>query len=220
MDRLEPTEPLETAPELAPSPQPSMNEDRERDGSSGSASVHVYNGPFYNAPTYQNSGQVGAMGDLASSIQGGQSSASPSVSQEERHRNADRLTFAKVQQLLTRDGSMRFVEENNFAGFSFENANMHEIWNFLHEAGDPEFEFLDEDLELRFGELKDGLARFSHEVARNTFRTDPGFNSVPAEFEYQCPDRFRQMVNDIHNAAATATAAHVAFVRLARRKLA
>lgn len=177
-----------------------------------SATVNVFHAPVYHAPQYQNNGQVGAMGDAASSTQG--TSASSGRLEE------DRLTFTKFKKLLTRDGSMKFVEENNFAGFSFENTNMHEIWNFLGASKDPEFEFLDEELERSFGVLKTSLARFANEVAKNTFPTTPGWNSVPADFEYKCSDRFWQMVNDIHNAAAAATEAYTAFVRLSRKKLA
>lgn len=210
MDELEPTIPNEASSEQGTSVRTPIDEGRERPGA---PTVNVYN-----APQYQNNGQIGAMGDSARSIHG--ASAASEHSEEAGYRSADRLTFAKFQQLLTREGSMRFVEENNFAGFSFQNTNMHEIWKFLNETRDPEFEFLDEELEQSFGALKYGLARFSDEVGTNTFPTDPGFNSVPAEFEDRYAARFWQMVNDIHSAALEATAAYVAFIRLARRKLA
>lgn len=197
-------------------PEPENTEPTEQKrGSSESATTNVYNGPVYNAPLYQNNGQAGAMGDYASSAQGTQGEAVvPGHIVEDRH------TSAKVKQLLTREGSMAFVEENNFAGFPFENSNMHEIWNFLEKTKDPEFEFLDDELEQSFGLLKDSLARFAHEVATNTFPTTAGWNSVPADFEDRYPERFSQMVNDIHGAASASTEAYRAFVRLSRRKLA
>jgi len=57
------------------------------------------------------------------------------------------------------------------------------------------------------------------ELSRNTWLTSPGFAAVPAEWEIEQPERFREVVSKLHQLAEDILNAHQSLIRLGRKKL-
>jgi hypothetical protein len=105
------------------------------------------------------------------------------------------------------------------AGFSFEVDRLDDLYGFLHGWDDAEHEFLDKKLEEKRKRLLKLIAEYSHLIGMNTWRTDLGLQTVPPEWEGEQPDRFREVVTNLHDKAGEIVSAHQDLVRAARKKL-
>ena len=62
--------------------------------------------------------------------------------------SVDRALFQRLRQDLPSDGSIAFIDTNNFAGFPFETSRLKDLDTFVHDWDDAEHEFLNKKLEL------------------------------------------------------------------------
>ncbi len=141
---------------------------------------------------------------------------------------ADRLTVVETDkqvyellvQVLPWDRSINFVRSNNFAGYSFESAQLNDFRDFRHCCNNPAFEFIDPDLEALRAKLLALIDSYLSTIAIETFPTrTAGWNSVPEEWEDEQPDRFRRVVTELHDLAGRIVETYGALVKTATRKL-
>lgn len=135
------------------------------------------------------------------------------------HREMDRKLLIHVRELL-RD-AIDYVRHRNYAGFSF-NVDRHDpFFAIASKAQEPEFEFMDADLEASKAQLMSAVQEFNKAIALNTFPTNRSDrNAVPDEWEYEQPQRFRKAVSEIHTPLEATLKAYDELIRLGRRKLA
>jgi Protein kinase domain len=139
------------------------------------------------------------------------------------HVELDRALYKRIAELLSPE-YISFMRVNNFAGFSFPGSKIKAGDRFLSLSEQVENEFLDNDLEALKLELVEAIRHFDRVLTPNVFvKADLGDEfsySVPEEWEVDQPDRFREVVEQIHAATTAVVEKHTAFVRAARRKLA
>ena len=132
----------------------------------------------------------------------------------------DRDLFQRLRQDLPSDGSIAFIDTNNFAGFSFQLSRLSDLDTFVHVWDDAEHEFLNKKLEQKRKQLMTLVKEYLAVIALQTFPTHtPGWNSVPEEWELEQPQRFNEVVGKLHDLAGQIVALHQDLFRIARRKL-
>ena len=131
----------------------------------------------------------------------------------------DKAVYDTILKELSFDGIIQFLRTNNFAGFSFRLSSLGELDDFYHTyPSDPAFEFLNPKLEQLKVKLMKDIDEFEGLIAVNTF---PGIRedlqTVPPEWETQCPERFWDAVNKIHNAARNICSDYDMIVKTGKR---
>ena len=133
----------------------------------------------------------------------------------------DKALFEKFLETLPSDGSIAFIDEHNMAGFSFDNSRLEQLERFRYGWDDPEHEFLDLELEEKRRRLLELSKKYLGFVAFETFPVEGRSDrqGVPADWETAQPERFRTVVDTLHELAGQVVAAHADLVRTARAKL-
>jgi hypothetical protein len=131
----------------------------------------------------------------------------------------DKKIYDTIIKNLSNDGIIYFLRTNNFAGFSFRLSSLDELYDFYHSYNDdPNFEFLHPKLEEMRKKLMEDIDVFTGLIAVNTF---PGLGediqTVPPEWETNCPDRFWNVVNKIHESAKCICADYDMIVKYGKR---
>lgn len=136
-------------------------------------------------------------------------------------RTLDQGLFKRILKILPWNGSMRFIDHNNFAGFSFEGKALEDLWEFDDRDGDPVWEFVDPTLEVMRANLAQHVRKLIGLISRNTFPTHVnGRFSVPEDLEIEDFARFNKVVGEIHDAAGNCVTAYKTFIREGRHRLA
>jgi hypothetical protein len=132
----------------------------------------------------------------------------------------DTQVYLLLTKILPWDGSVQFIRENNFAGFSFELKRLNDFYAFDYQCDNPSFEFLDPDLEGLRKQLLIAIRAFGKITAYETFPThNPGWNSVPQDWEIEQPERFEETVKKLHSEAGKVCNIYDTLIRTATRKL-
>jgi hypothetical protein len=132
----------------------------------------------------------------------------------------DQELFQRLRQDLPSNGSIAFIDTNNFAGFSFELSRLSDLDTFVHVWDDAEHEFLNKKLEQKRQQLMALVKEYLSVIALQTFPTHTsGWNSVPEEWEHEQPQRFNEVVTKLHNLAGQIVQLHQDLFRTARKKL-
>ena len=131
----------------------------------------------------------------------------------------DKAVYDTILKELSYDGIIQFLRTNNFAGFAFRLSSLDELDNFYHiHESDPGFEFLNPKLEIMRVKLMKDIDEFEGLIAVNTF---PGIRedlqTVPPEWETNNPERFRDVINKIHNTAKNICADYDMIVKYGKR---
>jgi hypothetical protein len=133
---------------------------------------------------------------------------------------ADKKILRDFLETVPSNGSIRFLRTNNFSGFSFDWKRLEDIERFDTDRRGPDHEFLDPVLEAARKNFQRSCRVLLVSLATDTFPTDRGWQTVPGEWEYEDPERFNRVVQEIHAAADAVCETYDELVRLARRKLA
>jgi len=134
--------------------------------------------------------------------------------------NHDRTIFKNFLSAFPSNGSIRFIKNNNFAGFSFNMEALNDIDRFYYEWNDAEHEFLDKKLEIIKKNLYKEVSLLENLIAVNTFPThNRGWSTVPPEWEEEDPERFNTVVALIHNSASKVVMLHQELIRACKKKL-
>lgn len=132
----------------------------------------------------------------------------------------DKEIYKKLLEILPWNGSLAFINENNFAGFSFRVDNLNQLTAFQYLCDNPAFEFIDTDLESLKAELLNRINSFQRLIGYNTFPTkNMGFNHVPPEWEIENPKHFDSVVDEIHQNAKSIVSTYQQLTRMGTRKL-
>lgn len=132
----------------------------------------------------------------------------------------DKHIYKKLLSTLPWNGSLSFININNFAGFSFPVDYLDQLVAFQYLCDNPTFEFIDSDLESTKAELLNNINIFQGLIGQYTFPTGNGSrNHVPPEWEIQNPQYFDEVVNSIHKAAKSTCSSYQQLTRMATRKL-
>ena len=132
----------------------------------------------------------------------------------------DAESLDSLKRLLPSGGSIRFLRTNNFAGFSFDPQAPMDLERFLSECENtPDFFFQDNELEAIRLALRSAAQALLKNLATETFLNDKGRAWVPPEWEIEQPERFREVVNYLHQKAETVVNCYDELIRLARVNL-
>ena len=133
----------------------------------------------------------------------------------------DKVLYKKLIDTLPWDGSLSFIQKNNFAGFSFELGRLDQLYDFFHICQNPAFEFIDLELEELRSSLFKTIDNFTTSIGMNTFpcRNSSNRNEIPSEWEEEQPERFRSAVLEIHNTAQSVCRIYQELIKLGTRKL-
>ncbi|QGL81744.1 hypothetical protein [Stenotrophomonas maltophilia] len=131
----------------------------------------------------------------------------------------DKALWKEITTLLHSDGVIGFLDQTNMAGSSFELARLIPLWDFQHKGRFPEWEFISPELDTLRKDLWNEVDGYLNLLAFQTFPTrTPGWNSVPAEWEIEKPERFWRTVEGLHARAEKIVSLHASFVRAGRSK--
>lgn len=149
-------------------------------------------------------------------------SSAHSSNYNEEHRKLDQHLYRRILAILPWNGSIRFLSQNNFAGYSFQLSNLDDTDKFYFICCDnPEWEFIDPTLEALRATLCEKIRKFNSLIATNTFPTQQhDRNTVPPEWEIEEPERFDQVVDEIHASAQNCVDSYKSLIREGRRLLA
>lgn len=135
--------------------------------------------------------------------------------------NTDKAVLEHLLKLLPWNGSIQFIRNNNFAGFSFDLDRIRDFDYFVDECENPSFRFDDTALEQDRLQLLLHITDFNRAIGRYTFRVDntASRSTVPPEWELSQPEQFDLAVNTIHNAATAACSAYDRLISGGKAKL-
>ncbi|EPL3198968.1 hypothetical protein NLW48_000379 [Acinetobacter baumannii] len=134
-------------------------------------------------------------------------------------RQVDVELFEKFKKTLPSNGSIKFIAEQNMAGFSWQKSSLDQLWTFINEWGDAEHEFIDGELEEHRLRLYKLIEDYLSQIAVNTFPASHGWQTVPPEWEENNREHFFEVVNKLHKTAEEIVKAHQIFIRIGRKKI-
>jgi hypothetical protein len=131
---------------------------------------------------------------------------------------ADTKTLDALTSLMASTGTIDWLRENNFAGYSFNTNCLNGLGTYINQRG-PEREFIDDELEAMRKAFHDAATTFISVVGTETFPMGDGRNTVPQEWELEEPERFHRVVTELHDGAKLVCRTYDELVRQAKRKL-
>ncbi len=111
----------------------------------------------------------------------------------------DKKLYKRLRSMFGEGDTIRFICENNFAGYPYIRSMVYPLFDFEQEAIMPEFEFIDKEMNELLMQLKTTVLQFNDLLANNTFPVDDKLHQVPPEWEYQQSERFLKVVNGLHD---------------------
>lgn len=139
------------------------------------------------------------------------------------HKELDKIVFLKIRdEVLPANNTISFLRYNNFAGFSFDNDATKDIEVFDSICDhDPSFEFIDPELEEVRKSLSDHISKFILSIGGNTFPSTgrANWNTVPPEWEIEQPERFTEVVDELHTLKNNICSDYDRLMQMGRRKL-
>ncbi len=134
-------------------------------------------------------------------------------------RKHDQALWREITKLLHSDGVIGFLDRTNMAGFSFETAKLNPLGDFRDKGNTPEWEFISPELEAIRKDLWSEVDGYLHLIGLQTFPTrNLGWNSVPADWEFEKPEQFCRTVEGLHARAEKIVSLHASLVRAGRGK--
>ena len=142
------------------------------------------------------------------------------VANREEKIETDKKVYEVLVTILPWDGSIQFIRENNFAGFSFETQALKQLYDFLYKCNNPAFEFIDPDLEGLRLSLLENVNLFCTTINLETYPTHRvERNWVPEDWEFEKPDVFWNTVNKLHESARQICDIYDTLIKTATRKI-
>jgi hypothetical protein len=131
----------------------------------------------------------------------------------------DSETLEDLLEVLPSGGSIGFLRHFSAGDRSFDRENLRDIRIFYYERSGPDHEFLEATLEALRKDLREAIGTFLSTLGLNTWVTEGSRCSVPEEWRYDQPERFRKVVSEIDNAAEAVCTTYDAMIRSARGTL-
>lgn len=147
--------------------------------------------------------------------------SSPVTEYSSRNAELDCDVAQEVKAILPWNGSIAFLRDNNFAGFSFAQRQLDDLHKIIERSKDPSFEFVDAELEATRSNLVHLAMEITSVIAGNTWplNNQPTRSTVPPEWETEQPERFHEVVTKIHELASKIVSSYEELIRACRRKL-
>ncbi len=132
----------------------------------------------------------------------------------------DAALFNLFLKVLPSDGSIKFIDQWNMAGFSFRWKEFDQLTKFSEKWTTPEYEFIDKKLERIRSELQKKAKRYLYYLAVNSWcsKNNVEIASVPPEWEIDQPKRFHKVVGKLHKSAGEIVDIHRNLVSLGIKK--
>ena len=139
------------------------------------------------------------------------------------HRVRDREVVEELKTALPTSGSVRWLRDYDF-GSSFNTKWLEDLHRFNDKSDDPNFEFIDTELEKLRVSLHEKCTKFIQTVGAETEHVkDDGEGGhiirIPYEMSYKDRERFQQIRARINGLADDVVKTYDELVRGARRKL-
>lgn len=132
----------------------------------------------------------------------------------------DHALFNELSALLHSDGVIGFLDKANMTGFSHLRSKLDPLWDFYHGWNQPEREFISPQLESIRSKLWAKADEYSGVYSNNTFGTNnPGWATVPPEWEFENPEHFSAVVRKLHSLAGEIVDLHRELIRTGRLEL-
>jgi hypothetical protein len=128
----------------------------------------------------------------------------------------DTETLKDLLEVLPSGGGISFVRDFSAGDKSFDREKLRDLRTFSYTRSGPDHEFLDAALEALRKDLREAIDEF---LSSNTWVTEGSRCSVPEEWRYDQPERFKRAVSEIDNAAEAVCQAYDVVVRRACEKL-
>lgn len=137
---------------------------------------------------------------------------------KDNKKEADKALYDKFIKLLPSIGVIRFLDQNNMAGFSFRDEALDPLREFYYEWGSAEHCFLNSDLENIRLKLHEKSDKYLDIISSETWTNggEPYIRYVPQEWEFEQPERFNKVVNALHELAGEIVKLHQSLVKQAR----
>jgi hypothetical protein len=132
----------------------------------------------------------------------------------------DRKLYDAFLQDLPSSGVIGFVDHTDMT-FPFEMRLLDPLATFLAKSKGPEQAFLTAEIETARQEFIETVKKYLAAVAVDTFPTGSalGWNSVPAEWAHEQPDRYWDTMSRLHDLAGEVVRLHRAVVEISRKCL-
>ena len=111
----------------------------------------------------------------------------------------DKKLYMQLRTMFAEGDTIRFICENNFAGYPYISSMVYPLFDFEQESIKPEFEFIDKEMNKLLMQLKITIAQFNDLLASNSFPIDDKLHQVPSEWEEEQSERFWRVVNGLHD---------------------
>jgi len=130
----------------------------------------------------------------------------------------DQQIFKELIELLPSNGVIDFLDKNNMAGFAFRDADLDSIRKFSYEWHVADKEFIDSNLEHFRNSLYEKTNCYLDIISTQTWSLNASadLRSVPSEWEFEQPERFKEVVSHLHNTAGEIVEIHQKLVRRAK----
>ena len=142
---------------------------------------------------------------------------------EARQRERDLEVFQKLTDILPSGGSISLLRGHDFGG-PFDLDQLEDLTEFINTCRNPEFEFIDEELESLKQDLLHYVGAFRQIIGRETFpistpNPDRHLNRIPIEMIQQNPERYHAIENELNDLADKIVKTYDNLIRRGRRKL-
>lgn len=139
--------------------------------------------------------------------------------EKEYHNKSDTITLKKIKKLLYESGVMEILKDHDFTGPYFEGFTS-PIIEYLYEIEhNPEFIFLNTDLDKLKIQLDNNIKNFSTSLALNSFPLENKSNliGVPKEWSYRQPERHKKVVSEINYYAMQIDRIYTDLIQVAKK---
>jgi HNH endonuclease len=138
----------------------------------------------------------------------------------------DKQIYNKFIKTLPWDGAISFVDQNNFAGLSFEVRLLDPLYAFINLCDNPAFQFIDSDLEGLKCQLLSHTKKYTSLIGQNSFpcrnsnSSETRRNKIPEKWEWgDNSELYSKAVNGIHSTAQLICDTYKELINMGTRKL-
>lgn len=140
---------------------------------------------------------------------------------KEKHKKFDSNLLKEIKDLLYDSHSIQFIQYHDFEG-AFYIDKLDPLMSYHYKYNnDPEFYFLDSDLNGLKRVLDYNINEFLNVINRNTFylQSNPDIHTVPREWREEQPERFEEVVSKANHHATEIVKTYSELVQEARKKM-
>lgn len=132
----------------------------------------------------------------------------------------DRRMYEQIKNIIPPRGTIQIIKSHHF-GDSFNREILKEMENFLDCRENPDFEFMDSDLESLKSSLGNAILDFDNYLRQNTWTLEGELDcsQVPEEWAIENPKRHEETIARIHSLANNVWKCYYDLIRICRRKL-